>query len=101
MDTIGVDTCPLSAGGADAAVDTVDEQERMLPLGRWKGNPFPERGFWPAGGRETGPDRPLAHARSPRDNRSYRAAFSRVETTDARAKRPTMSGSNEPPFLLP
>ena len=43
MDTIRMDTNPLSAGGADAAADTVDEQDRMLPLGRRKGNPFPKR----------------------------------------------------------
>ena len=28
-------------------------------------------------------------------------SFRRVEITDARAKRPTMGGSIEPPFLLP
>ena len=58
MDTIRMDTNPLSAGGADAAADTVDEQDRMLPLGRRKGNPFPERVFRPAGGRGNGPEVP-------------------------------------------
>ena len=75
MDTIGMDTNPLSAGGTDAAADTVDEQDRMLPMGRRKGNPFPERVFRPAGGREMGLKCLLAHIRSPRDNYAYRASF--------------------------
>ena len=53
MDIIGMDTYPLIAGAADAAADTVDEQDRMLPVGRRNGNPFPERVFRPAGGRQT------------------------------------------------
>ena len=43
----------------------------------------------------------LMHSNSLRDNWTYRASFRRVEITDDRAKRPTMGGSNEPPFLLP
>ena len=74
MDTIRMDTNPLSAGGADAAADTVDEQDRMLPLGRRKGNPFPERVFRPAGGREMGLKGLLAHRCSMRDKAIYRAA---------------------------
>ena len=77
MDTIRMDTNPLSAGSADAAADTVDEQDRMLPLGRRKGNPFPERVFRPARGREMGLKCLLTHVRSLRDNSAYRAAFTR------------------------
>ena len=62
---------------------------------------WPASGFQLSGGRKTGLKCLLAYIYSLRDNASYRAAFSRVETTDARAKRPTMGGSNEPPFLLP
>ena len=72
-----MDTHLFIAGGTDAAADTVDEQDRMLPVGRREGNPFPERVFRPAGGRNRGLKRPLAHVRSLRDNRSYRAAFAR------------------------
>ena len=74
MDTIRMDTNPLSAGGTDAAADTVDEQDRMLPMGRRKGNPFPERVFRPAGGREMGLKCLLTHRCSLRDKRIYRAA---------------------------
>ena len=42
MDTIRMDTNPLSAGGADAAADTVDEQDRMLPLARRRPGNGPE-----------------------------------------------------------
>ena len=77
MDTIRMDTNPLSAGGTDAAADTVDEQDRMLPMGRRKGNPFPERVFRPAGGREMGLKCLLTHRCSLRDNWPYRAAFTR------------------------
>ena len=76
MDTIRMDTNPLSAGGADAAADTVDEQDRVLLVGRRKGNPFPERVFRSAGGREMGLKCLLTHARSLRDKWLYRAAFS-------------------------
>ena len=74
MDTIRMDTNPLSAGGTDAAADTVDEQDRMLPMGRRKGNPFPERVFRPAGGREMGLKCLLTYRCSPRDKTNYRAA---------------------------
>ena len=74
MDTIRMDTNPLSAGGTDAAADTVDEQDRMLPMGRRKGNPFPERVFRPAGGREMGLKCLLTHRCLLRDKRNYRAA---------------------------
>ena len=77
MDTIRMDTNPLSAGGTDAAADTVDEQDRMLPMGRRKGNPFPERVFRPAGGREMGLKCLLTHRCSLRDKRIYRAANGR------------------------
>ena len=65
-----MDTHLFIAGGTDAAADTVDEQDRMLPVGRREGNPFPERVFRPAGGRNRGLKRPLAHVRSPHDNLS-------------------------------
>ena len=42
----------------------------------------------------------ILHVFSMRDNWSYRASLRRVEITDDRAKRPTMGGSMEPPFLL-
>ena len=74
MDTIRMDTNPLSAGGTDAAADTVDEQDRMLPMGRRKGNPFPERVFRPAGGREMGLKCLLTHRCLLRDKANYRAA---------------------------
>ena len=47
----------------------------MLLLCRREGNPFPERVFGLAGGRKTGLKRPLAHARSPRDNCFERRIF--------------------------
>ena len=75
MDTIRMDTNPLSAGGTDAAADTVDEQDRMLPMGRRKGNPFPERVFRPAGGREMGLKCLLTHRCLLLDKRIYRAAI--------------------------
>ena len=34
MDTIGMDTYPLIAGGTGGAADTADEYDRMLPLVR-------------------------------------------------------------------
>ena len=37
--------------------------------------PWPTSAFQPGEGGETGPEWPLTHIRSPRDNRSYRAAF--------------------------
>ena len=74
MDTIGMDTYPLALGGAVVA-DTVDEQDRMLPLGSRERKASPATLFRPAGGRQAGPKRPLAHARSLRDNWVYRAAF--------------------------
>ena len=74
MDTIGMDTYPFISGGADAAADTAGEQHRMLPSGRRKANPFPERVFRPAGGRKGGPKRPLTHVLSPRDKSNYRAS---------------------------
>ena len=77
MDTIGMDTYPLSAGGGAVVADTVDEQDRMLPLGSRERKASPATLFQPAGGRQAGPKRPLAHARSMRDNYVYRAAFTR------------------------
>ena len=68
MDTIGMDTYPLSAGGGAVAADTVDEQDRMLPLGSRERKASPATLFRPAGGRQAGPKRPLAHVRSLRDN---------------------------------
>ena len=52
MDTIGMDSYPFIAAAA-AAVMVVPEQDRVLLVGRRKGDPFPERGFGPAGGRQT------------------------------------------------
>ena len=77
MNCIGMDTYPLSAGGGAVAADTVDEQDRMLPLGSRERKASPATLFRPAGGRQAGPKRPLAHARSLRDNWSYRAALTR------------------------
>ena len=54
-------TPSIHRGGAVAAPDVVAQRNRMFPLGRGKGNPFPERGFRPAGGRRTGRRRRLAH----------------------------------------
>ena len=75
MDTIGMDSYPFIA--AAAAVIVVPEQDRVLLVGRRKGNPFPERFFRPARGGKTGPDRSLAHVRSLRDKWSYRASLTR------------------------
>ena len=44
MDTIGMDSYPFIAAAA-AAVIVVPEQDRVLLVGRRKGNPFPERVF--------------------------------------------------------
>ena len=52
MDTIGMDSYPFIAAAA-AAVIVVPEQDRVLLVGRWKGNPSLERVFRPAGGRQT------------------------------------------------
>ena len=51
MDTIGMDSYPFIA--AAAAVIVVPEQDRVLLVGRRKGNPSLERVFQPAGGRQT------------------------------------------------
>ena len=42
-----MDSYPLVAGDAVAAVIVVPEQDRVLLVGRRKGNPFPERVFGP------------------------------------------------------
>ena len=73
MDTIGMDSYPFIA--AAAAVIVVPEQDRVLPLGRRKGNPFPERVFGPPEAGKRRSKRPLAHVRSLRDNRGYRASL--------------------------
>ena len=59
MDTIGMDSYPFIA--AAAAVIVVPEQDRVLLVGRRKGNPPPERvfGLPEAGKRRL--NRPLAH----------------------------------------
>ena len=59
MDTNGMDTYPFIAAAA-AAVIVVPEQDRVLLVGRRKGNPFPERVFRPSGGRQTTAKRWLA-----------------------------------------
>ena len=76
MDTIGMDSYPFIAAAA-AAVIVVPEQDRVLLVGRRKGDP-PPRGFCgpPEAGKRRS-NRPLAHARSPRDNYPYRASFTR------------------------
>ena len=51
MDTIGMDSYPFIA--AAAAVIVVPEQDRVLLVGRRKGDPSLERVFRPAGGRQT------------------------------------------------
>ena len=63
MDTIGMDSYPFIA--AAAAVIVVPEQDRVLPLGRRKGNPFPERVFGPPEAGKRRLNRPLAHGCSP------------------------------------
>ena len=45
MDTIGMDSYPFIAAAA-AAVIVVPEQDRVLLVGRRKGNPSLERVFW-------------------------------------------------------
>ena len=98
MQTIGMDTYGFVAGVVvDAALNVLTQQDRMLTVVQSVWGPMLSPSW--AGKRRS--NRPFAHAGSPRDNPHYRAAFSRVETTDDRAKRPTMGGSNEPPFLLP
>ena len=52
MDTIGMDSYPFIAA-AVAAVIVVPEQDRVLLVGRQKGNPPPERVFRPAVVRQT------------------------------------------------
>ena len=52
MDTIGMDSYPFIAAAA-AAVIVVPEQDRVLLVGRRKGNPRPRAAFRPAGGRQT------------------------------------------------
>ena len=52
MDTIGMDSYPFIAATA-AAVIVVPEQDRVLLVGRRKGDPPPERVFRPARGRQT------------------------------------------------
>ena len=44
MDTIGMDSYPFIAAAA-AAVIVVPEQDRVLLVGRWKGNPSPRAAF--------------------------------------------------------
>ena len=66
MDTIGMDSYPFIV--AAAAVIVVPEQDRVLLVGRRKGNPPPERVFRPAVVRQTTVKLVLAHVRSPRDN---------------------------------
>ena len=75
MDTIGMDSYPFIAAAA-AAVIVVPEQDRVLLVGRRKGNPFPERQFFgppEAGKRRL--NRPLAHGCSPRDNQASRIGY--------------------------
>ena len=76
MDTIGMDSYPFIAAAA-AAVIAVPEQDRVLLVGRRKGNPPPERVFGPPEAGKRRSNRPLAHRCSPRDNASYRASFIR------------------------
>ena len=76
MDTIGMDSYPFIAAAA-AAVIVVPEQDRVLLVGRRKGNPSLERVFGPPEAGKPRSNRPFTHARSPRDNRSYRAALTR------------------------
>ena len=52
MDTIGMDSYPFIAAAA-AAVIVVPEQDRVLLVGRRKGNPSPRAAFGPAVGRQT------------------------------------------------
>ena len=78
MDTIGMDSYPFIAAAA-AAVIVVPKQDRVLLVGRWKGNPSLERVFGPAVVRQT-TVKPAACARlayfcSVRDNYDYRASF--------------------------
>ena len=52
MDTIGMDSYPFIAA-AVAAVIVVPEQDRVLLVGRRKGNSSQRAVFRPAGGRQT------------------------------------------------
>ena len=78
MDTIGMDSYPFIAAAA-AAVIVVPEQDRVLLVGRRKGNPSLERVFGPPEAGKPRSNRPFTHARSPRDNRSYHASFTSLD----------------------
>ena len=71
MDTIGMDSYPFIAAAA-AAVIVVPEQDRVLLVGRQKGNPPPRAAFGPAVVRQTtvkpAPCARLAYFCSVRDN---------------------------------
>ena len=86
MDTIGMDSYPFIAAAA-AAVIVVPEQDRVLPVGRRKGNPPSGAAFQSTKGRQTMVKGPLAHVRSLRDNTIYRAAFARRNRLKSRRRR--------------
>ena len=74
MDTIGMDSYPFIAAAA-AAVIVVPEQDRVLLVGRRKGNPSLERVFGPPEAGKPRSNRPFTHARSPRDNPELSRSF--------------------------
>ena len=77
MDTMALDTTPFIAGGAAGVADAVTECHVRSREAYVRAI----RGLWRFYGRrkggKRGPNRPLEHARSPRDNCTYRASFTR------------------------
>ena len=80
MDSIGLVSNPFIASGAPVVGGGL-QSERARSVRRACANPFPERVFRPAGGRQTTDQRPLAYIRSPRDKWSYRASFTALKRT--------------------
>ena len=95
-----MDSYPFIA--AAAAVIVVPEQDRVLLVGRRKGNPPPERGFRPAGGRQTTVNRPLAHVRSLRDNTRLSRIFGPPKSprNPAAGDSPMTTAASDPQIAL-
>ena len=105
----GILTCPAAvrpwwtrcpsfiAGHANAATVIVAEQYRTFRLGPAEGDPFPERVFRPAGGRKRSPKRPLAHVRSPRDNRVI-AQRTTAQIAPKSHQRQIQTAAGSPPY---
>ena len=74
MQTIGMDTYGFVAGVVvDAALNVLTQQDRMLTMVQSVWGPM----LSPSWAGKRGSNQPLAHGRSPRDNRTYRASFNR------------------------